>query len=69
MSFKKTAKVLLIALSLIFLFQSAALAENVKLGIVTGDVVNIREAESTDAKILTKVYGGTTFEIVSLGED
>ena len=69
MSFKKTAKVICLTLTFMFLLQVTALADNVKTGIVTGDVVNVREQASTDAKILTKVYSGSTFEIVSLGED
>ena len=38
-------------------------------GIVTGDCVNVRSIPSTDGNILTKVYRGTTVELLSLADN
>lgn len=38
-------------------------------GVVTGDVVNVRQEPSINSGIITKVYSGNSFEIVSLGKD
>ena len=38
-------------------------------GIVTGDCVNVRSKPATDSSIVTKVYAGTTLELVSLEDN
>ena len=43
----------------------SAFADN-NIGVVTGDVVNVRAGKSTDSEILTQVYEGSRYGIIAV---